>query len=137
MHPFRAAVERGDVDALPGLLAEDVVFLSPVAFTPYTGRAMVGAILRGVARVLDDLRYVREMADPSGRDHALMFTARIGAREVHGCDFLRANDAGLIEELCVMVRPMTGMRALADAMAAQFDAIEREALADGRARPAR
>ncbi|MEU6036451.1 nuclear transport factor 2 family protein [Actinomadura sp. NPDC047616] len=128
MHPFREAVERGDVGALPGLLAEDVVFLSPVAFTPYTGRAMVGAILRGVARVFEDLRYVREIADQAGRDHALMFKARIGDREVHGCDFLRTNDAGLIEELCVMVRPMSAARTLADAMAAQFETIRREAL---------
>ncbi|GAA4151934.1 nuclear transport factor 2 family protein [Actinomadura keratinilytica] len=128
MHPFREAVERGDIDALPGMLAEDVVFLSPVAFTPYTGRAMVGAILRGVARVFEDMRYVREFADESGRGHALVFKAWIGDREIHGCDFLRTNDEGLIEELCVMVRPLSAARALADAMGAQFETIRREAL---------
>lgn len=35
MHPFREAVESGDIDAVIALLAEDVVFRSPVVFTPY------------------------------------------------------------------------------------------------------
>ncbi|GGQ44949.1 membrane protein [Actinomadura coerulea] len=124
MHPFRAAAEKGDLDALPALLAEDVTFLSPVAFAPYEGRATVTAILRAVTRVFEDFRYVREIG--GGRDHALVFKARIGDREVHGCDFLHHDDAGLIDEFCVMVRPLSGAQALSDAMAVQFEAVRRE-----------
>ncbi|GAA1826979.1 MULTISPECIES: nuclear transport factor 2 family protein [Actinomadura] len=124
MHPFRAAIEKGDIDALPALLAEDVVFLSPVAFAPYEGRAAVTAILRAVTRVFTGFRYVREIGD--GRDHALVFKARVGDREVHGCDFLHHDDAGLIDEFCVMVRPLSGARALADAMAVEFANVRRE-----------
>ncbi|QXJ25528.1 nuclear transport factor 2 family protein [Actinomadura graeca] len=127
MHPLRAAVERGDMDAVPALLAKDVTFLSPVAFAPYDGREMVSAILRGVMRVFEDFRYVREIGDPAGRDHALVFKARVGDREVHGCDFLRHDADGLIDEFCVMVRPLSGANALSEAMAAQFEAIRREA----------
>jgi ketosteroid isomerase-like protein len=50
MKEFRAAVEAGDFAALGDLLADDVVFRSPVAFKPYEGRALVAAILRGVGR---------------------------------------------------------------------------------------
>lgn len=124
MHPFRAAIEKGDIDALPALLAEDVVFLSPVAFAPYEGRAAVTAILRAVTRVFTGFRYVREISD--GRDHALVFKARVGDREVHGCDFLHHDDAGFIDEFCVMVRPLSGARALADAMAVEFANVRRE-----------
>ncbi|GAA0274478.1 nuclear transport factor 2 family protein [Actinomadura nitritigenes] len=124
MHPFRAAIETGDLDALPDLLAEDVRFLSPVAFAPYDGRPVVSAILRAVTRVFTDFRYVREISD--GRDHALVFKARVGDREVHGCDFLHHDDSGLIDEFCVMVRPLSGAKALSEAMAVQFEAAKRE-----------
>ncbi len=53
MHAFRAAVEARDLDAVAASLAEDVVFYSPVAFAPYTGRALVTAILRRVIVVLE------------------------------------------------------------------------------------
>ena len=124
MHPFRAAVEAGDLSSVPTLLAPDVTFLSPVAFAPYSGRELVAEILRGAARAFEDLRYVREMQSTDGRDHALMFKARIGDREVHGCDFLRHDDSGLIAEFCVMVRPLSAAQAVSAAMAAQFEVIQ-------------
>ncbi|HTU29531.1 MAG TPA: nuclear transport factor 2 family protein [Solirubrobacteraceae bacterium] len=126
MHPFRQAVEAHDLDAFPELLAEHVTFLSPVAFQPYEGRALVAAILRGASRAFKDFHYVREINDRDGREHALMFKARVGDREVHGCDFLHHDDDGLIGEFCVMVRPLSGARALADEMARQFEIIKQE-----------
>jgi len=123
---FRAAVEAGDHDAVARLLAERVTFLSPVAFTPYHGREMVAAILRGAGRAFSEFRYEREIRSEDGRDSALVFRARVGDREVHGCDFLRLDDAGLIEELCVMVRPLSAANALSAAMAEQFQIIGRE-----------
>ncbi|MFD0152883.1 nuclear transport factor 2 family protein [Streptomyces sp. NPDC127132] len=127
MHPFRKAVEDRDPDALEALLAEDVVFTSPVAFAPYAGRAMTAAILRGVLRVFEDFTYVREIANPDGRDHALVFTATVGGKQIQGCDFLHVDEDGKIDDLTVMVRPLSAARALAEAMGAQFDRIAREA----------
>lgn len=127
MHPFRKAVEDRDPDALEALLAEDVVFTSPVAFAPYAGRAMTAAILRGVMRVFEDFTYVREIANPDGRDHALVFTATVAGKQVHGCDFLHVDEDGKIDDLTVMVRPLSAARALSEAMGAQFDRIAREA----------
>ncbi|MEU4114166.1 nuclear transport factor 2 family protein [Kitasatospora sp. NPDC028055] len=128
MHPFRAAVEADDHDAIEALLAEDVVFTSPVAFKPYPGKAMTAAILRAVGRVFEDFHYVREINDPDGRDHALVFKATVDGREVHGCDFLHLDEDGLIDEFTVMVRPLSGAQALATAMGAQFERIAAEAL---------
>ncbi|RAG83134.1 nuclear transport factor 2 family protein [Streptacidiphilus pinicola] len=128
MHPFRAAVEARDTAALEALLAEDVVFTSPVAFKPYPGKAITAAILRGVMRVFEDFRYVREIGAPDARDHAFVFKATVDGREVHGCDFLHFDEDGLIDEFTVMVRPLSGAQALAAAMGAQFPQIEAEAL---------
>lgn len=126
MHPFRAAIEARDMDAVAALLAPDVTFRSPVAFVPYEGRDLVAAILRAVERVFEDFAYEREMASPDGRDVALVFHARVGGRDVHGCDFLRLDEEGLIEELCVMVRPASAVQAVAVAMGEQFERIGRE-----------
>lgn len=125
MTTFRAAVEAGDHTAIEELLADDVVFTSPVAFKPYAGKALTAAILRGVARVFTDFRYVREIS--AGPDQALVFTARVGDREINGCDFLHYDQDGRIDELTVMVRPLSAATALAEAMAAQFDRIRAEA----------
>ncbi|MFE5795716.1 nuclear transport factor 2 family protein [Streptomyces sp. NPDC056503] len=127
MHPFRTAVENRDEAAVEALLAEDVVFTSPVAFKPYAGKAMTAAILRGVLRVFEDFTYVREIANPDGRDHAFVFTATVDGKLVQGCDFLHFDEDGLIDDFTVMVRPLSAAQALAAAMGAQFDRIAREA----------
>ena len=127
MHPFRQAVEAWDMAAVEALLAENVVFTSPVAYQPYPGKALTAAILRGVARVFEDFHYVREIAGADGRDHALVFEAKVNGRQVQGCDFLHLDENGLIDDLTVMVRPLSGANALAEAMGAQFEQIKREA----------
>jgi len=121
MHPFRAAIESRDLDGVLALLAQDVVFRSPIVFKPYHGREAVAPLLLAVSRVFEDFRYEREIGAPDARDHALVFSARIGDRELDGCDFLHANEDGLIDDFCVMVRPLSGALALAEAMKAQLE----------------
>ncbi|MEV0090945.1 nuclear transport factor 2 family protein [Streptomyces sp. NPDC050738] len=127
MLPFRKAVEANDHAAIEALLAENVVFTSPVAFKPYPGKPMTAAILRGVTRVFEDFRYVREIVSADGRDQALVFVARVGEREINGCDFLHLDEDGLIDDFTVMVRPLSAAQALSAAMGAQFEQIAREA----------
>lgn len=127
MRAFREAVEAGDLDAVEALLADDVVFTSPVVFKPYPGKAITASILRAVSQVFEDFRYERELDGGDGRDHALVFTARVGERQLSGCDFIHLDENGLIDELTVMVRPMSGAQALAAAMGARFDEIAKEA----------
>jgi hypothetical protein len=126
MHAFRAAVESGNQEAVVALLAEDVVFQSPIVFQPYHGRDTLAAILLAVSRVFENFRYEREIGLDGGCDHALVFKARIGDREVQGCDFLHTDESGLIDELSVMVRPLSAALALAEAMKVQLAAAQRE-----------
>lgn len=122
VHPFGTALASGDVDGAIACLAPSVVFRSPIVFHPYEGRDAVAPVIHAVAHVLEDFRYVREIADAGGQDHALAFRARVAGREVEGCDFIHANDEGLVDELVVMVRPLTGALGLAEAMRALLDA---------------
>ena len=131
MHPFRQAVEARDEEAMAALLADDVVFTSPVAFKPYPGKPITAAILRGVLRIFEDFRYIREIHDPGGRDHAFVFETGIAGApgvKITGCDFLHFDDHGLIDDFMVMVRPLSGATALSEAMGAQFECIQQEAL---------
>ncbi|HLS77863.1 MAG TPA: nuclear transport factor 2 family protein [Nocardia sp.] len=128
MHPFRAAVEARDEAAMEALLADDVVFTSPVAFKPYEGKPITAAILRAVVRVFEDFRYVREIADADGRDHALVFEASVDGRKLTGCDFLHVDEDGKIDDFMVMVRPLSAAQALAARMGEQFERIKAEAI---------
>ncbi|MEE6178335.1 nuclear transport factor 2 family protein [Mycobacterium sp. 050134] len=130
MQRFRQAVEARDEQAIADLLADDVVFTSPVAFAPYRGKPITAAILRAVMRVFEDFHYVREITDTGGRDSALVFQAVIGGKQITGCDFLHVNDDGFIDDFTVMVRPLSAANAVSAAMAAQFDRIQREAAAE-------
>ncbi|MEO6472563.1 MAG: nuclear transport factor 2 family protein [Aeromicrobium sp.] len=127
MKEFREAVEAGDWEGIGDLLADDIVFRSPIAFKPYEGKAIVHAILRGVGRVFTDFRYVQEIND--GSDHALVFETFVDGVSLNGCDFIHVNDDGLIDKFTVMVRPISAANALSQAMAAQFPQIQAEAIA--------
>ncbi len=120
MQQFRAAIEAQDIDAAIALLSDDVVFHSPIAFKPYQGRDAVAMVLRAVVQVFEDFRYVREIGAPGAPDQALVFRTRIGERQVEGCDFLHVDENGAVTELTVMVRPLNGALALAEAMKAKL-----------------
>ena len=50
----------------------------------------------------------------------------MGNREIQGCDFFHSNEDGLIDQFTVMVRPLSGTLALAEAMKVQVEAVQRE-----------
>ena len=122
MHPFRRAVEARDADAMTALLSEDVVFRSPVVFRPYVGRDAVAPILHAALDVFEDFRYVHEIGMPDGTQHALVFRATVAGCDLEGIDLLRTGDDGTVVELTVLVRPLTAVVALAEAMRSRLAA---------------
>ena len=123
-HPFREAVEAGDLTAMSNLLAPDVVFLSPVAFKPFTGRADVTEVLGHVIEVFEDFAYIDELE--GNGTHALVFSAIVAGRRVQGLDHLRYDEDGLIAEFTVMIRPLSGVIAMAEAMGPRVAHITKE-----------
>jgi hypothetical protein len=119
-HPFGAAIEAGDEDAAMAAIAENVVFHSPAVYRAYEGKATVEVILRAVATVFENFRYTNEWRD--GSTTILFFEANVGDRDLQGIDILEENDAGEIEKFTVMIRPLSGLQAVAQAMQARFDA---------------
>lgn len=121
LHPFRVAAESHDIDALLGTLAPDVVLHSPVTFAPYIGKETVGGLLRMVSEAFDDWRCVKEVHGPDGVI-GFVFRTRVGGRELEGLDLLRLDADGLIVDLTVMIRPLSGLIALAQAIGPKVNA---------------
>jgi len=111
---FRAGVEAQDLAAMVDALSPDVVFHSPITFKPFEGKEAVSTLLGVVASTFEDFRYTDEL-DGDGIK-TLVFEARVGDRQVQGLDLLRFDDHGLIEDFTVMVRPLSGAMALAEAV---------------------
>jgi hypothetical protein len=111
---FQTAVESGDTEALRSTLSEDVIFNSPVVFTPYRGIDAVAPLLAAAVSVFEDFRYTGGVTE--GDRQVLVFEARVGDRTVQGVDILRLDGNGLVAELTVMLRPMSGVAAMAEAM---------------------
>ncbi|HEX4382101.1 MAG TPA: nuclear transport factor 2 family protein, partial [Myxococcales bacterium] len=118
-------VKTQNAAGLHELLAEDAVFFSPVVHTPQRGRALAAMYLGAAFQVFfsDKFRYVREIAGPS--DALLEFETVIDGVEVNGVDLLRWNAAQKIVEFKVMIRPLKGIQAVHQRMAAMLAAAPR------------
>jgi limonene-1,2-epoxide hydrolase len=122
---FKAAVEAGDMDAALATLAPDVTFHSPAVFHAYQGIETVGALLRLVSETFEDFRYTDTLSgDGEDAVHALIFRASVGGKELEGMDLVRIGPDGLIADFTVMVRPLSGLIALAQAMGPKVEAAD-------------
>src|SRR5688572_11021350 len=121
MHPIKAwhrLVQAQDAAALDALLADDVVFHSPVVRTPQRGKALARMYLGAALHVFSSpgFRYVREIIGE--RDAMLEFETEIDGIAVNGVDIIRWNDAGQITEFKVMLRPLKALGAVQQRMVA-------------------
>lgn len=106
-----------DMVALQAVLDEQAVFHSPVVHTPQIGKARVLGYLSAAATVLatPSFRYVRQIVGP--RDALLEFVTELDGVQVNGIDLIHWNEAGLITEFKVMVRPLKAIQAVQRCMA--------------------
>lgn len=109
-------VARTDLSALGSITHPDVVFRSPAVYKPYQSAEVLGVILGNVLQVFEGFTYHREFASEDGLSVVLEFSAKVGDRELKGIDMIRFDEAGKIVEFEVMVRPLSGLQALAAAM---------------------
>lgn len=115
-------VDNADAQALDALLADDVVFHSPVVHTAQRGKALTSMYLAGALQVLlkpGKFRYLREIVGP--QDAMLEFVAEVDGIEINGVDIIRWDEAGRICDFKVMVRPLKAILLLQQKMAAMLD----------------
>jgi hypothetical protein len=123
---FRSAVEARDLARFEEIFAPNIRLHSPVKFQPFEGRPAVLGLLNVLIRTFTDFRYVGELAGeaelgpegPLTPSHILIFRATVAGKQVHGIDMIQPGPSGLIEELTVMVRPLSAIAALGNAVMA-------------------
>jgi len=116
-------VRERDARGVDELLADEVIFHSPVVHTPQVGKALTRMYLMAAVQVLANptFRYVREVVE--GRDAMLEFEVQIDNVKLNGVDMIRWNDEGQIVDFKVMVRPLKAIHMLQEKMAALLQAI--------------
>jgi SnoaL-like domain len=119
---WHRVVETRDTAGLNTLLAENVVFHSPVVHTPQVGKAITQRYLTAAFGVLfnESFRYVREIV--SDHDAALEFVVEIDGISVNGVDMITWDDDGRIVDFKVMLRPLKAINLIHQKMAAMLQA---------------
>ncbi|MGW4198616.1 nuclear transport factor 2 family protein [Streptomyces sp. NPDC005004] len=123
---FRTAVEKGDLAALDDLFTDDIRFYSPVKFTPFEGKPLVLGLFGVLLRTFENFRYIGDHTGTAvGRSDTtptpsavLLFRAEVDGREIHGIDLLHFASDGRIKEFTVMVRPLSAVQTLSEAVLA-------------------
>ena len=127
---------RGDLPGgLDELLHEDVVFYSPVVYTPQEGREITKLYLTAAGQTLPgdgveeggdgaggsrgDFRYTKRVLD--GDTAVLEFETTVGGKYVNGVDIIRCDEAGRIVEFRVMIRPLQAVNIVHEQMRAALE----------------
>ena len=110
---------------LDRLLAEDVVFHSPVLHAPQNGKILTTMYLTAAFHVLgnETFRYVREIT--GSHDAMLEFEVEIDGICINGADMIKWDDSGQIIEFKVMVRPLKALNLLHQMMEAMLRASQK------------
>ncbi|WP_191112117.1 nuclear transport factor 2 family protein [Acinetobacter lwoffii] len=117
-------LETRDMSILNELLAEEVVFRSPVAFQPYPGKQVVFFILTNVIQVFENFTYHREFISEDGNNVVLEFSANVGDKKLKGVDMIQFNEEGQMIDFEVMIRPKSGLEALAVQMGQRIQSFQ-------------
>jgi hypothetical protein len=126
---------RGELPGgLDALLADDVVFYSPVVYTPQKGKAITKLYLEAAGVTLPgeaptggtgssggSFRYTKQVM--SGDTAVLEFETTVGGKYVNGVDIIRCDDNGRIVEFRVMVRPLQAVNVVHEQMRATLESM--------------
>jgi hypothetical protein len=122
----------GDLDEL---LDDDVVFYSPIVYTPQRGKAITTMYLQAAGQTLPGeskgagsgsggggFRYTKEVL--AGDTAVLEFETTVEGKYVNGVDIIRCNDAGRIVEFRVMIRPLQAINLVHAQMKATLERMQ-------------
>lgn len=118
LETWHELVRTQNIKGLDSLLADNVIFYSPVVHTPQTGKGITLQYLSAAFHVFfnESFRYVRQLTGP--RDAALEFEVEIDGVSVNGIDLIKWDDEGKIVEFKVMIRPLKAINLIHQKMAA-------------------
>ena len=118
-------IQNQTVAKLDEILADDVVFHSPVVHTPQEGKFITTLYLTAAAHVLggDGFSYVREVY--GANDAVLEFETEIDGIHINGVDMIRWNDDEQIIDFKVMLRPLKAVNKVHQMMGAMLNSMQK------------
>ena len=109
-------LDSKDLALLKNILADDVVFHSPVLHTPQKGKALTTMYLSAAFYVLSDKDFVYKREVLQNNQAVLEFEAVVDDIVVNGVDMIECNDDGKITDFKVLIRPLKGLQILQEKM---------------------
>jgi hypothetical protein len=128
---------RGDLPGgLDELLHPDVVFYSPIVYTPQEGREITKLYLTAAGQTLPGdtaaagdgdgssggFRYTKKVL--AGDTAVLEFETTVGGKYVNGVDIIRCDEGGKIVEFRVMIRPLQAVNLVHEQMRAALERMQ-------------
>lgn len=125
---------RGELaGGLDELLHDDVVFYSPIVYTPQEGKAITKLYLEAAGQTLPGdkagssgatgsgggFHYTKQVLD--GHTAVLEFETTVAGKYVNGVDIITCDDHGKIVEFRVMIRPLQAVNLVHQQMAAMLE----------------
>ncbi len=115
INAFTTAMQRKDLPAMLAHMADDVVLNTPLAAEPVSGKAAIQPVVEALLNVVDSFDFQEIMQGP--RHVSSFFRVTVGPNALDGMDYWRLNDAGLIQEMTVLWRPLPAIVAVQSKLA--------------------
>ena len=106
---WHEVVKNRDYNLLTEILHNDVIFYSPVVYSPQRGKDITLKYLAAASEVFNssNFQYIKEINNQNFA--SLEFTLTIDDTEINGIDLISWDDNGLITEFKVFIRPLQGV----------------------------
>ena len=115
LHTFLDAMRRKDLEAMLAHMADDVILKTPLVAEPFEGKVAIRPVVSALLSVVDKFDFREMMHGPQHVSE--FFRVTVGSDELEGMDYWRINDAGLIQEMTVLWRPLPAVLAVQDKLA--------------------
>ena len=111
LHGFiEGMMQRRDVEAMLPHMADDMILKTPLATEPFTGKAAIRPVVVALMGVVDAFHFREIMHGP--QHVCVSFGVTSGSVELDGMDYIRLNEAGLVQEMMVLWRPLPAVVAV-------------------------
>ncbi len=108
-------MQRKDVDTMLTHMADDIILKTPLAAEPFHGKAAIRPVVEALLAVVDRFEFREILQGP--RHVSAFFGITIGSIALDGVDYWRLTEAGLIEEMTVLWRPLPAVAAVQEKLA--------------------
>lgn len=110
IHAFTEAMKGKNLDAMLTHMAEDVILRTPLVAEPFHGKAAIRPVVQALLGVVDKFDFLETMQGP--QHVSKLFRVTVGSSELDGVDYWLLNEAGLIQEMTVLWRPLSAIIAV-------------------------